>query len=297
MKKQITLSAALATATVSLIVGAVDANAALKSTYIETASCVTLEEGEDRFTLRCPAPGGAVNAILSYWDGRAFVAYEPHYRPGGKAQLRAIASDAPRAFGQKIEWRMRDGEQAACAAIVRIYTSKAGTLFVSDLATGRLLGSASTNAQAHQLADKACRSNAAASQPNVTPSSAAATAVSERAESIREAAQRGQKAFDDVYRMGGISSAIDETKACYSKFQRQPSKPALAQCAAMDILGGNVDAMMSRGNPQFMQKYFDRGRATDRRIAAGLKRLGLNKQQRTTFEKELANALGATLND
>ncbi len=295
MKKRITLSAAFALATAAPFSVSADANAALKSTYIETASCVTLEEGEDRFTLRCPAPGGAVNAILSYWDGRAFVAYEPHYRPGGKAQLRAIASDAPRAFGQKIEWRMRDGEQAACAAIVRLHTSKAGILAVSDLATGKHLGDASTNAQAHQLADKACRSNAAASRPNVTPSSAAATPASERGESIKQAALRGQKAFDDLYRMGGISSAIDQTKACYKKFQRQPSKTALAQCAAMDILGGNIDAMMSRGNPQFMQKYFDRGRATDKRIAAGLKKLGLNKQQRTAFEKELANALGATL--
>lgn len=183
----------------------------------------------------------------------------------------------------------------ACAAIVRLHTSKAGILAVSDLATGKHLGDASTNARAHQLADKACRSNAAASQPNVTPSSAAATPASERGGSIRETALRGQKAFDDVYRMGGISSAIDETKACYSKFQRQPSKTALAHCAAMDILGGNIDAMMSRGNPQFMQKYFDRGRATDKRIAAGLKKLGLGNEQRTAFEKELANALGATL--
>ncbi len=298
MKKRITLSAAFALTTATpFAVSTADAKAQLvTSTYTDTASCATVEEGEDRFTLRCPAPGDrAVNAILGYWDGRAYVAYEPFFKPNGKARQHAIADNAPRAFGPKIEWRMRDGGQAACAAIVRIYSTKTGTLFVSDLATGKHLGDTGTNAAAHKLADQACRSTAAASPLNVAPSSSAATPTSERGESVREAALRGQKAFDDVYRMGGISSAIDDIKACYGKFQRQPSKTALAHCAAMDILGGNVDAMMSRGNPQFMQKYFDRGRATDKRIATGLKRLGLDKQQRAAFEKELANALGATL--
>lgn len=303
MKKRTTLSAAFALATVaSVAVSATDANAALKSTYTNTASCATLEEGEDRFTLRCPAPGGTVNAILSYWDGRAFVAYEPFYKPGGKARQHVIADNAPRAFGPKIEWRMQDGGRVACAAIVRIYSNKAGILFVSDLATGKHLGDASTNAQAHKLANKACLSNAKASSGTVlsdtgASSVKAASSTTASQESVTEAALRGQKAFDEVYRMGGISSAIDDIKACYGRFQRTPSKSALARCAAMDIVGGNVDAMMSRGNPQFMQKYFDRGRATDKRIAAGMRKLGLNKQQRTAFEKELSQALGATLND
>jgi hypothetical protein len=300
MMKRITHHAgiALTATTISLWGSAASANSQTpRSTYADTASCVPVEEAEDRFTLRCPAPGGTVDAIPSYWDDRAFVAYEPYYKPGGKARQQVIADNAPRAFGPKIEWRMQDGGQTACAAIVRIYSNKVGILFVSDLATGKYLGDASTNAQAHRLADQACRSDAAASQPDVALSSAATNPASERGESVKEAALRGQKAFDDVYRMGGISSAIDDIKACYGRFQHKPSKAAFARCAAMDIVGGNVDAMMSRGNPQFMQKYFDRGRATDKRIAAGLKKLGLNKQQRTAFEKELSQALGATLND
>ncbi|KAB2723339.1 hypothetical protein [Brucella intermedia] len=101
----------------------------------------------------------------------------------------------------------------------------------------------------------------------------------------------------NAYRLGGISSVIDEIKACYGKFQRKPDLADLAYCGAMDILGGNLDAMMSQGNPKLAQKYFDRGRATDKRIVAGMKKLGLNKQQRDAFEKELATALGATLRD
>lgn len=328
MTKRITLSAALALATAATVLSSTAADAKaqeLRSTYTNTSSCATVEEGEDRFTLECAAPGGGkVHVILSYWDGRAFVAYEPFYKPGERAQLRTIASDASRVFGQKIEWRMHEGEKTACAAIVRVHSTKAGVLAVHDLATGRHLGDAHTNAQARKLADTACLSRAKPSRsdagarpvdapPDVASSSGAAdlsptaavipvsepgetvAQAAQRGESIKEAARRGQKAFDDVYRTGGISSAVDDIKACYKKLQRQPSKTALAQCAAMDILGGNVDAMMAQGNPQLMQKYFDRGRATDKRIAAGLKKLGLGKQQRATFEKELAGTLGATL--
>ncbi|MCV9910387.1 hypothetical protein OIV19_22645 [Brucella sp. HL-2] len=300
MNNWIKLSAAftLAATTISLPVSATDANAQTrKSTYTDTASCKTLEEGEDRFTLRCPVPGSdGVHAILNYWDGRAYVAVELYHKPGNKTRLHTIADSASRVFGQKIEWRMREDNRTACAAIVRIYTTKAGILAVSDLSTGRHLGDARTNPQAHKLAETACRSNVAESQPGVALSSTVNPA-SERGESIKQAALRGQKAFDDVYRMGGISSAIDETKACYKKFQRTPSKPALAHCAAMDILGGNIDSMMAQGNPQRMQKYFDQGRATDKRIATGMRKLGLSKQKRTAFEKELAGTLGATLND
>lgn len=306
MKKRGRLSTAFALATaVPLFVTTVGACAkALQSIYTNTASCVTVEEGDDRFTLKCAAPGGSrIHAILSYWDGRAFVAYDPYYKPGGKARLHAIASDASRVFGQKIEWRMREGKP--CAAVVRIHNTKAGILAVSDLATGDPLGDVGTNAQAHRLADKACLSNAKASSSVILsdtgPSSlktAAAAPVSQ--ESVTEAARRGQKAFDDVYRKGGISSAIDDIKSCYHKLRKQinPAGSAgLAYCGAMDILGGNVDTMMAQGNPQLMQKYFDRGRATDKRIADGMRKLGLSRQQRTAFERELASALGATLND
>lgn len=287
----------------TLPISAADAKAqALKSTFADTASCQTIEEGEDRFTLKCAVPGGGIHAILSYWDGRAFVAYEPYYKQGGKARLHAIASDASRVFGQKIEWRMQEGGQQACAAIVRIYSTKAGILAVSDLATGKLLGDASTNAQAHELADKACLSNAKASSGTAstrTDVSPVKTVVSMtfNQQSVTESALRGQKAFDDAYRMGGISSAVDEIRNCYRKLQKQSGSSSLAYCAAMDILGGNVDAMMAQGNSKLMQKYFDRGRATDERIEAGLKKLGLSRQQRGAFEKELATAIGATLRD
>lgn len=162
MMKRITLSAAFVLATAApFAVSATDAKAqVLKSTYTDTGSCVTLVEGEGRFTLKCKAPGNAqLHAILSYWDGRAFVAYEPHYKPGSKARQHALADSASRAFGQKIEWRMRDGGQAACAVIVRIYSSKVGTLIVSDLATGKHLGDAGNGS--------------AASQPDITTPSGA----------------------------------------------------------------------------------------------------------------------------
>lgn len=303
MKRTCLSAAVTLMAATALSITAADAKAQmLKSTYTNTASCATVEEGEDRFTLKCSAPGSRrIHAILSYWDGQAFVAIEPFYKPGQKARLRAIANDAPGVFGQKIEWRIREGQP--CAAVMRIHSTRAGVLAVSDLATGKFLGDAATNAQAHKLADKACLSQAnatsstASTKTDASSAKKAAASTPVRQESVAQAALRGQKAFDDIYRMGGISSAIDDIRSCYRDLQKQINHAGLAYCAAMDILGGNVDAMMSRGNPQFMQKYFDRGRATDRRIAAGMRKLGLSKQQRTAFEKELAGALGATLND
>ncbi len=308
MKRTYLSAAVTLMAATALSITVSDANAQmLKSTYTNTASCATVEEGEDRFTLKCTAPGSNnLHAILSYWDGQAFVAIEPFYQPGQKARLRTIANDASRVFGQKIEWRLRDGKP--CAAIVRVHSTKAGILAVSDLATGNHLGDAATNAQAHKLADKACLSDAKANFSNtstktdVSPVNKAA-ATSGRQESVVQTARRGQKTFDDVYRMGGISSAIDDIKACYGKLKHKVSRTGsagvagLAQCAAIDILGGNVDVMMAQDNPKLMQKYFDRGRATDKRIADRMKRLGLNKQQRAAFQKELAGALGATLQD
>lgn len=49
---------------------------------------------------------------------------------------------------------MREGEP--CAAIIRVYSTKAGILVVNDLTTGKHVGDAKTNPQAQKLADKAC---------------------------------------------------------------------------------------------------------------------------------------------
>lgn len=65
----------------------------------------------------------------------------------------------------------------------------------------------------------------------------------------------------------------------------------------MDIVAGNVDTMMTNGQPGLAQKYFGRGVATDKRIAAEMRKLGLSKQQRSTFERELATALGAEIQE
>ncbi|KAB2723296.1 hypothetical protein [Brucella intermedia] len=113
----------------------------MKSTYTSTASCATVEEGEDRFTLRYKAPGN--RSILAIWVTGTVKPSSPlshTYKPGKKACLRNIASDAPRVFGQQIEWRLRAG--MPCAAIVRVYSTKAGILAVSDLSNGKRLGDA-----------------------------------------------------------------------------------------------------------------------------------------------------------
>lgn len=138
------------------VAAARSASESLSSTYVETSKCPSIEEGEDLFTVRCAAPGGGISAILGYWDGRAYVVYEPIDKQGDKARIRDIAPTVPRAFGEKLEWRTRQGKP--CAAIIRVYTTKGGILVVNDMTTGKHLGDVRTNDEARALADKACLS-------------------------------------------------------------------------------------------------------------------------------------------
>ncbi|MGU3401322.1 hypothetical protein ACLBWS_16525 [Brucellaceae bacterium D45D] len=294
MKKLIIPTAIAMAALTTAAFTAVDANAqALKSSYTNTDSCSTIEHADDRFTLECLSPAGG-GLVLSYWDGRAYVTSDLRNKQSTKPKLRNIADNAPRAFGQKVEWRTRNGDQAPCAAIVRVYSTKAGILVVNDLRTGKHLGDAKSNVQAKAMADKAClkasKDNAVESLPKDRP-------VGKSEGTITKAAMRASSAFSGAYRMGGISEVVDQIKDCYRTFEKKPSRANLAYCAALDILGGNVDAAMTERNPSLGQRYFGRGLSTDKRIDTGLRKLGLSKQQSKAFEQELADALGAHLNN
>jgi hypothetical protein len=275
---------------------------ALTSEYMDTQSCRTIEEKEDLFTLKCPAPAGEVSAILSYWDGRAFVVYEPFLSNGSsKVHLRNIANSAPRAFGQKVEWRIRLGEQQPCAAIVRVFSTKAGVLVVNNTANGKHLGDARTNEQARKLADEAClsgaRNDTVAMEPGRAAPASPSPVASAETETVAQAASRGEQAFQEIYQENGIAGAIEEIKSCYLGLRQQSDLSKLAYCAAMDILAGNVDVAMTQNQPDLAQGYFGRGIETDKRITNEMQNLGLDQKQRSRFDQEIAQAMGLVPND
>lgn len=280
----------------------------LTSTYMETQSCRTIEEGDDRFTLRCNAPAGNVSAILSYWDGRAFVVYEPFFtRKIVKAHMRNISNIATRAFGQKLEWRLRAGEKLPCAAIIRVYNTKGGTLVVNDMATGRHLGDAKTNEQARKLADRACLSKqkdkivanrVEERLPETAPDTVTETKIDvPKVGTTEQAIRHAERKFKAVYSESGILGAVDEIKTCYKNLSVNAELSELAYCAALDIIAGNVDTMISQGDPAMTQNYFGRGLETDKRIESEFARLQISSQQRTQFDKEISIALQIKLND
>lgn len=280
----------------------------LTSTYFETQECRTIEEGGDKFTLRCTAPSGNVSAILSYWDGRAFVVYEPFFsKKLIKAHIRDISNAASRVFGQKLEWRQRAGEKQPCAAIIRVYSTKGGILVVNDMATGKHLGDAKTNEQARKLADKAClvksKDKIVAQKVDKTVPVEVLTAHASRNVSVavtetnQQAIKRAEVKFKDLYFENGILGIIDEIKTCYEQLTQESGLSELSYCAALDIIAGNIDTMMTQGHPGLAQSYFDRGLETDKRIDGAFERLNFDTHQRAQFDQDITLALDVTLDD
>lgn len=132
--------------------------AQLISSYTDVEKCPIPFERDDEFIFECTGPGG-VKAVLYYVEGKVEIYYDEGGRTiGTHAGIIELSTRAPRAFGQKHEWRMKKGGRKPCAAIIRVYAAEGERLVVADLSgTGGRLGLVKTNNQARALADKACR--------------------------------------------------------------------------------------------------------------------------------------------
>ncbi len=130
---------------------------AMRSAYSETLSCPVTEEGEDSFTRECKGPGG-IRAVLQYVDGLFGVFYLPMggKEPMQRSDMTEVSPNARHPYGARLEWRIRQGDEQPCAAIIRAYTATGEFLVVTALTDGRRLGRVKSNQQALSLADKAC---------------------------------------------------------------------------------------------------------------------------------------------
>lgn len=119
---------------------------------------------------------------------------------------------------------------------------------------------------------------------------ASAVQASEISDKVEAAAQDSAMSFGDVYQQGGISGAAEAIEACYGAFRRKATIEKLAGCAALDIVAANTDnqAIRSLGVPGYP---FFSGTKPDKRIAAGMKLLGLTRQERDAFNRAIMVAL------
>lgn len=126
----------------------------LTSTYTEVFSCPVPFERPDEFTRVCAGPSG-FQAFLYFVEGKLDVFYAKNEKQlDNGADIIELNHQAKQPYGEKHEWRLRDGQ--ACAAILRVYTQDGSRLVVTSLKTGKRLGFTKTNEEAHKMADKAC---------------------------------------------------------------------------------------------------------------------------------------------
>lgn len=266
-----------------------------RSVYTETRSCPVTEEQPDAYIRECTGPGN-VKAILQYVEGAFGVFYMPSRRtaPVERGDLLEISPTARFPYGARHEWRIRDGETTACAAIIRAYTTKGERLVVTDLASGLMMGLAKTNSQAVALADKACSGQPVATgQPEEVAANTAPPGVETDADNspIVQATVLGRKLFSDTYVQTGISGAIEEIEACYGKIAAGGSPKALATCASMDATAAEADAGMTASYPGLAQIFFAGTRTRDR-IARGITLLRLAPKEQEDLQAQLTRSLG-----
>jgi len=81
--------------------------AQLISSYTDVEKCPIPFERDDEFIFECTGPGG-VKAVLYYVEGKVEIYYDEGGRTiGTHAGIIELSTRAPRAFGQKHEWRMK----------------------------------------------------------------------------------------------------------------------------------------------------------------------------------------------
>ncbi len=138
---------------VSLLIPSSTAFAGTASVYTDATKCKVHDTNWDHFFRECKGPNGRM-VTLFYLEGIArIIVDKDEDSPSAKAAINVGGSG--KVFGDKIEWRLRDGKP--CAVITRVSTDKGSRLVVTSLdKPARPLGREGTNEEAHRTADRAC---------------------------------------------------------------------------------------------------------------------------------------------
>jgi len=153
---------------VSLLFPASTALAGTTSAYTDVTKCKVHDTNWDHFVRECKGPNGRM-VTLFYLEGIArIIVDKDEDSPSAEAAINVGGNG--KVFGDKIEWRLRDGKP--CAAIARVSTDKGSRLVVTSLdKPARPLGLERTNEEARRTADRACDNESHGSASVVSASS------------------------------------------------------------------------------------------------------------------------------
>jgi len=125
------------------------------STYTDVNKCKLEDTQNDMFFRECKGPDGRMFSLL-YDEGFAHLVVDfDSYSPAAAVDIEIGGKG--KVFGEKLEWRMRDGKP--CAVIARVSTDKGSRLFVTSLGKpARIFGVEKTNQAAQATSEAACDS-------------------------------------------------------------------------------------------------------------------------------------------
>jgi hypothetical protein len=141
----------------SMLLVAAPAIAETTSVYTDATKCKVEDTNWDHFFHECKGPNGRM-VTLFYLEGIARIIVDKD-EDSPSAETAINVGGNGKVFGNKIEWRLRDGKP--CAVITRVSTDKGSRLVVTSLDNpARPLGRERTNEGAHRTAEIACNNAA-----------------------------------------------------------------------------------------------------------------------------------------
>jgi hypothetical protein len=141
----------------TMLLVAAPACAGTTSVYTDATKCKVEDTNWDHFFRECKGPSGRM-VTLFYLEGVARIIIDKD-EDSPSAETAIGVGGNGKVFGDKIEWRLRDGKP--CAVITRVSTEKGSRLVVTSLdKPARPLGHERTNEGAHRTAEIACNNAA-----------------------------------------------------------------------------------------------------------------------------------------
>lgn len=172
---------------VSLLLPASTALAGTTSVYTDVTKCKLHDTNWDHFFRDCKGPGGRM-VTLFYLEGIARIIIDKD-EDSPSAEAAISVGGNGKVFGDKIEWRLRNGKP--CAVIARVSTENGSRLVVTSLEKpARTLGHERTNEEAHRTADRACDTARNGESAGMTSTPALAGLNGPAAGAIREQIKR-----------------------------------------------------------------------------------------------------------
>lgn len=153
---------------IPLVLAVNPALAETSSVYTDTTRCRVEDTHWDHFFRECKGPNGRI-VTLFYLEGVARIIVDKDEDSPSAETAIAVGGNG-KVFGDKIEWRLRDGKP--CAVITRVSTDRGSRLVVTSLdKPARPLGRERTNEGARRTAEIACNDEAEGSLGAVTSAS------------------------------------------------------------------------------------------------------------------------------